>query len=671
MRGYVKTGIIDLNSNPALIASDVLSSRDISASVHKTLTLSQRERGLKPKRFYPQPPWQKHSLALFPVRPVSPVVTFGFKIMATNMKFSQLLKWQREIVRFFLSYVKPERGKLVFIAMLTLVMTAANALLIWKVGGAITLITQGQFAQLNTTLLIIAAIVLFNQSIQFTQAYTMQRVTLRFVDRVRGKFLEHLMLLSFPVSNKFAKGDLLTRLTSDVDRLLPYVINAPLNLFSSAVLLTVYGSILFWVDWQLALIVAAMAPLFYLSQHYVAPKTGKASRHFIQENANLVAVEEQTLSNLKGISSFGSEQLIRDKHKIQFDTARSWALKARTISISYNAFFAILMYFVGIVIIYSGVSGIQSGTLTIGVLISFLMYVRFLAAPMRTLALIPIQLQANRAAADRIMEIMNMRPAVEDVNKDTSIKIDEGKIAFSNVSFSYPGSSNAVFKDITLNIQAGECVALVGPSGAGKSTLASLLLRFYDPQQGIVTIDGTDIKNVSLASLRRQISIVWQEPLIINGTIKENLLLSRPQANDEQLMAACESAHAREFIAKLEAGMETVIGTKGVNLSVGQKQRLAIAQAFVRDTPILVLDEASSALDSHSEQMIVDAIQSLRQNRTTLIIAHRFSSIRNADRILYFNRDGAISSGTHEELMVTITDYKEAVNWQTTRSGRE
>ena len=249
--------------------------------------------------------------------------------------------------------------------------------------------------------------------------------------------------------------------------------------------------------------------------------------------------------------------------------------------------------------------------------------------------------------------------------------MDVGKCAFSNVSFSYPGRSNAVFNNVTLNIQACECDGLVGPSGAGKSTLAALLLRFYDPQQGVVTIDGTDIKNVSLVSLRRQISIVWQEPLIINGTLKENLLLSRPDANDEQLKTACESAHAWEFIAKLETGMDTVIGSKGINLSVGQKQRLAIAQAFVRDTPILVLDEASSALDSHSEQMIVDAIQSLRQNRTTLIIAHRFSSIRNADRILYFNRDGAVSSGTHDELMVTIADYKEAVNWQTSRSGRE
>lgn len=199
------------------------------------------------------------------------------------------------------------------------------------------------------------------------------------------------------------------------------------------------------------------------------------------------------------------------------------------------------------------------------------------------------------------------------------------------------------------------------------------MLRFFDPQQGVIAIDQTDIKTVSLESLRNQISIVWQEPFLINGTIRENLLLASPGATEDQMIRACQSGFAWEFVEKLEQGLDTIIGTKeganGTSLSVGQKQRLAVAQAFVRDTPILILDEASSALDSHSEQVLVEAIDSLRKNRTTLIIAHRFSSIRSADRILYFNHNGAISTGTHEELMTTIEEYKEAVDWQTTRSG--
>jgi len=213
-------------------------------------------------------------------------------------------------------------------------------------------------------------------------------------------------------------------------------------------------------------------------------------------------------------------------------------------------------------------------------------------------------------------------------------------------------------------IHAGESVALVGPSGTGKSTSAALLLRFYDPQEGSVSIDDIDIKTVSQTSLRNQISIVWQEPFFINGSIKENLLLARSDASDEQMINACKSSFSWDFVKDLEDGLDTIIGANGINLSVGQMQRLAIAQAFLRDTPILILDEASSSLDSHSEKMIVEALQSLRKNRTTLIIAHRYSSIRTANRILYFHGTGTVTSGTHEELMRDNADYKDAVNWQ-------
>lgn len=297
------------------------------------------------------------------------------------------------------------------------------------------------------------------------------------------------------------------------------------------------------------------------------------------------------------------------------------------------------------------------------------MYVRFLTLPVLNIASIPIQLQANRASADRVISVMRMQPAVQDQENKTELWVKNGAIAFHDVSFTYPGSTAPIFENLSMNIHAGESVALVGPSGSGKSTLASLLLRFFDPQQGYIAIDDVDIKTVSLVSLRNQISIVWQEPFLINGTIRDNLLLASPGATEDQMIKACQSGFAWEFVEKLEQGIDTVIGTKGSSLSVGQKQRLAIAQAFARNTPILILDEASSALDSHSEQKLVEAINLLRKNRTTLIIAHRFSSIRSADRILYFNHNGTITSGTHDELMLTIADYNEAVNWQTTQSG--
>jgi len=597
------------------------------------------------------------------------------------MKISNLFQWQRNIGRFFLPYAKPDRNKIIMLAVLALVMTVSNALLIWTIGGAITKITQGQFEQLDMSILLIAVIVLFNQILQFTQAFTMQRVSLHFVNRVRGSLLDKIVRLSFTINRNIEKGDLMARLSTDINKILPFVINAPLNLFTNIVILIVYGSILILVDWQLALIVVAMAPVFYFSQHYVAPKTGLASRHAIEENANLLVIEEQTLSNLRGVSSFNSEKKIHDVHKTQYETQRHWALKALKIRILYNTLFTFLVYFAAVIIVYYGVDRIQSDQMTIGVLISFLMYVRLLALPARNIALIPINLQANRAAADRVIAVMQMQPEVQDQKNSATLDIGRAEINFNVVSFNYPGgvsnsslnslltSSEKVFNNLSIDIHAGETVALVGPSGSGKSTLALLLLRFYDPQQGVISIDGIDIKSVSLASLRQQVSIVWQEPFLINGSIKDNLLLAKPDATDDQIIAACQSGFAWDFIEKLQQGIDTVIGTRGVSLSVGQKQRLAVAQAFLRNTPILILDEATSALDSHSEQKLVEAINKLRNNRTTLIIAHRFSSIRNADRILYFNHKGVITSGTHDELIKTVADYKKAVDWQTSRSN--
>ncbi|MGD8567485.1 MAG: ABC transporter ATP-binding protein [Gammaproteobacteria bacterium] len=575
----------------------------------------------------------------------------------------QFMKWQRAIARYFFPYIHADRYYVVTLYVLRIVTIGANTLMIWMLGVAISQITSAEFGQLNQSLLIIAGIVVVNQAVQFVSAYLFQQVTLRFVDRVRGDLLTRIMHLSYPVINRFDKGDLLARLTGDVDSLLTFVVNAPMNAFTSTAVLLAYGSMLFWIDWRLALVAATMAPLFFLSQHFVAPKTGKAARRFTQEKARLLTVEEQTLQNLRGISAFNSEQTVRQKHQQQFDIARQWALKVRKIRILYNTFFTFLIYLAGVIVVYSGVSGIKSGDLTIGVLVSFLVYVRNLTGPVRNLARIPVQLQANHHPAERVMDILQLESAVADTHRDISLSVREGHVKFDNVSFHYPNHTEQIFSQFSVSIQAGETVALVGPSGSGKSTFASLLLRFYDPQQGTICIDDTDIKTVSLASLRDQISIVWQEPLIVDGPVRDNLILAKPGASAEQMTEACQSSFAWEFLEKHQ-GLDTIIGTNGINLSVGQTQRLAIAQAFLRDTPILILDEASSALDSHSEQMIVEALQLLRQNRTTLVIAHRFSSIRMADRIFYFHGDGTVTTGTHNELMAQLTEYKRAVSWQ-------
>ncbi len=580
-------------------------------------------------------------------------------------KNSVTLRWVRDVLRFFYPYIRVDRLRIVALCGLSLVTIGTNAFLIWMLGHAVSQIAGGEYQALERTLITIGVVVLINQSINLTYSYIFQTVTLSFVDRVRSQMLAHIMRVSFPILSRFDKGDLMSRLSGDVDAILAFVTNIPLQLFSNVVVTSVYLSLLIWIDWRLTGIALLMAPVFFLSQRYIAPRTGAASRNFVKERVKLVSAEEQTLSNLRGISAFNGEEIIRAEHQQQFSVARSWAFKLRRIRIKYNTVSVILLYIAGVIVVYSGISSIQSGRLAIGSLVSFLMYARFMVQPVRGIARIPTQLERNRVSADRVMEVMWSPPAVQEAAEAPPLKVSAGRIDFDSVTFTYPNSPGPVFENLSLTIGAGECVALVGPSGSGKSTLAGLALRFFDPDQGEIRIDGTNIRSVALRSLRENVSIVWQQPYVFNGTIRANLRLARPDATEQQMRSACEAGHAWEFISQLESGLDTVIGTQGVSLSVGQVQRLAIAQAFLRDSPIMILDEASSALDSRSEQMVVEALQALRRGRTTLIIAHRFSTVRTSDKVVHFNGDGTVSLGTHAELMQSHPMYRTSVEWQT------
>jgi len=521
------------------------------------------------------------------------------------------------------------------------------------------------FNSLAHNLIWLAVIVVVNQSMQFSYLYLIQWIGLRFIARMRKSALLHIMHLSFPVTNRFSKGDLMARLTNDIDRLLTFVLDVPLSLLSHMMIMSFYISMLFWIDWKLAVIAICLAPVFYLSQHFLSPRKGRAAAKYYQYNGELMSFEEQVLANLRGISSFTVEERLSEKHHRVFDIARHWVLKMRTVDIIYDRVFGLLIYLTGVLMVYLGISDIAAGHLQVGTLVSFIVYLGYLSVPVRGIAQIPIQLQGDVSAAQRVMEVLQIQPDINQITDTNEIKITAGQIKFNNVQFAYNENAEPIFSGISETLEAGECVALVGPSGSGKSTFANLLLRFYDPQLGDIEIDGINIKRMKLETLRKNIAIVWQEPFFINDTIRENLRLANVDATEEKMILACENGFAWDFIQKLDKGLDTLIGSRGVSLSAGQYQRLSIAQAFLRDAPILILDEASSALDSQSEQMIVEALDKLRVGRTTLIIAHRYSSIRSADRILYFNGDGTVSSGTREDMLQSHPNYQKAVQWQT------
>lgn len=577
----------------------------------------------------------------------------------------ELLKATRSVRSYTAPYLSQDNLYIVLMCLLLVGITIANTAMIWFLGSAVNYLTNSAFDQLTTTLVWLAFIVVMNQVMQFAYFYSFQWVYLRFVARIRKATLLHLMRLSYPIVERFKKGDMMARITSDIDRLLTFILDVPLNFLSHTLVLCFYISMLFWIDWKLAVVALCLSPLFYLSQHLLAPRKGKAATHYYQRNGELMAFEEQALGNLRGISSFAVEDKVSEKHHAVFDIARYWTLKMRAIDILYDRVFALLIYLAGVFIVYMGIEDIKDGRLLVGTLVSFIVYLGYLSVPVRGIAQIPIQLQGDMSAARRVIELLETRSDIQQSTNASELQVKHGTVSIKEVCFSYQGQGRKIFNGISETIKAGECVALVGPSGSGKSTFANLLLRFYDPQKGEIDIDGVNIKSVTLDSLRNSIAIVWQEPFFINDSIRENLRLAKADASEQQMIDACKASFAWDYIEKLEQGLDTMIGTHGVSLSVGQFQRLAIAQAFLRDAPILVLDEASSALDSRSEQMIVEALGTLRKNRTTLIIAHRYSSIRSADRVLYFNGDGTLTSGTHQELQRTHPDYKKAVEWQT------
>ena len=578
---------------------------------------------------------------------------------------AELLKTTRFIRQYVSPYLKQDSPKIALMCVLLVAITVANTAMIWILGTAINYLTNSAFDQLTQALIWLAAIVIINQIFQFIYFYSFQAVYLRFVARIRKAMLLHIMRFSYPIGDYFKKGDMLARITHDIDRLLTFILEAPLGFVSHVLVLIFYVSMLFWIDWQLALVALCLAPLFFLTQQILAPRKGIYSTHYYQRNGELISFEEQAMGNLRGISSFGVENRISDKHHSVFETARHWALKMRAVDILYDRLIAVLIYLAGVIVVYWGIDNVKSGELLVGTLVSFIVYLGYLSVPVRGIAQIPIQLQGDAGAAQRVIELMESKSSIIEDKDANALKVPRGEIQLEDVHFSYEQQGREVFSGISEVIKAGEYVALVGPSGSGKSTFANLLLRFYDPNQGAIKIDGVDIKSVTLTSLRRSIAIVWQEPFFINDTIRENLRLANNNASEQQMVSACKSSHAWEFIEELEQGLDTLLGANGVSLSVGQCQRLAIAQAFLRDAPILVMDEASSALDSQSEQLIVDALGALRKDRTTLVIAHRYSSIRSANRVLYFNGDGSVTSGTHEELLKSHPGYKQAVEWQT------
>jgi ABC-type multidrug transport system fused ATPase/permease subunit len=572
----------------------------------------------------------------------------------------------RATFRFFYPYAQPDSLLSLLAAIVVVSIAVTNTVMIWLIGTPVDLLSRGEFNDVGFLAAVFALLMTVNQGLHYAYALLLGQLGLRFVERVRGAMVSHFMSVSFPAMHRYQRGDVLSRLSSELDSVAALVVDAPLALVSHAAIFLFYAAMLLWIDVRLALLALAISPLFLLHQRLFAERNRRITEAFFKAGSALLSRESETLENLRDISSFGAQDTVSRLHRIAFQGARDWSMKAKKLDALFDASLAVLVYLCGLAVLVAGVYEMQLGQITLGALVSFLLYIGYLSVPVRGVTQLAVESQGAVAAGERAREMLEIPVMVQEAVDARPLVVTNGAIACKSLTFAY-SSGQPVFKDLDLAIAGGETVALVGPSGSGKSTFARMLVRFYDPLQGRVEVDGTDLREVTLDSLRRQVSVVWQEPFVASGTIRDNLLIAKPEAREEDMLAACRAGHAWEFIVQWNEGLDTRVGIGGIDLSTGQRQRLALAQAFLRDAPILILDEPSSGLDSHAEQRLVKALDRLRRERTTLIIAHRYSSIRTADRVVYFNGDGSVSSGTHEQLARNHPGYRNAVQWQTVR----
>lgn len=468
---------------------------------------------------------------------------------------------------------------------------------------------------------------------------------------MRKEIFEHMQKLSFSFYDDAKVGQLMSRITSDLFEITELLHHGPENIILSV--LKIAGAFLILVNINGWLVLAAfiVLPFMFAFAFLLNKKMRSAFRRNREKIAEINAQIEDNLSGIRVVKSFANEDIEADKFKVGNDGFLAAKKNSYHYMGSFQAGVGVFTTLIQVNVILVGGILIAYGKVDISDLITFLLYIGVFTDPIRTLVDFTEQFQNGYTGFERFREIMNIEPDIEDAPDAGTLADVRGDIVFDNVSFQYQENQENVLNHINLEVTAGSYMALVGSSGAGKTTLCSLIPRFYDVTDGRVLIDGQDIRGVKLKSLRDQIGIVQQDVYLFAGTVMENIRYGKPDATEEEVIAAAKNANAHEFIMSFPDGYETDIGQRGIKLSGGQKQRLSIARVFLKNPPILIFDEATSALDNESEKVVQDSLEKLAKNRTTFVIAHRLTTIQNAEKILVLTEEGIAESGTHEELL--------------------
>lgn len=496
----------------------------------------------------------------------------------------------------------------------------------------------------------------FNCFINYKVAVSGRMVGAYIERDMRRDLFKHVQSMSFRYFDNQRVGQLVSRIVGDIGEIRELIFLGPNYLLVCIIFMLGTVSILFYLNWKLALIVNLLLLAKAYDSVTVNRKLKKAGREARSQVGNITAQTTESLNAVRLVQSFNNE----DVETKRLDVAADKLLKARGKSFSLLAHSNTSMVFfsniTNLVIIVVGGILIAYQQMQISDLIAFLLYVSIFVRPILRLNALAEVYQKGYASFQRFEELMNVQPEIKDKIDAIDAGLLQGNIRFENVTFAYDGKE-PVIKNFSLEVKAGETVAFVGSTGVGKSTICSLVPRFYELQHGKIFIDGIDIRDMTLASLRKNIGIVQQDIFLFSDSVRSNIAYGRPDAGDDDILQAAKMAEADRFIEQLPQQYDTALGERGVKLSGGQKQRIAIARVFLKNPPILILDEATSSLDNETEKNIQGALNQLACNRTTLIVAHRLATIRNVDRIIVLSRDGILETGSHAELMQLQGEY--------------
>jgi ATP-binding cassette, subfamily B, bacterial len=529
---------------------------------------------------------------------------------------------------------------------------------------------QDKLAILNFAVAAVAVIAVVGAISSYVERYMTTSVSQWVAHDLRRTLYNHIQRLSLTEYDETRTGDLISRVTSDIEAIQDFINSALLGMLVSAFTLFGMIGVMLYINWRFTLIALSVAPALFLVVFYFTRRIKKTSRAVRKKESELLSIVEEVLTSIRVVKAFAREDYEERKFASQSRDNLETALQARSIKAKLSPVVEVIVAMGTCLVLWYGARLALAGQLSAGLLIVFLLYLSKMYKPMRELSKMTDTVSKAAVGYERIQEVLEIESRVRDLPRAQKAPRLKGKIEFDGVSFSYD-ENNPVLKDISFKIEPGQVAAVVGPSGTGKTTIISLIPRFYDPRSGQVRIDGRDVRQFTMKSLREQISFVLQDTLLFRAPIWENIAYGKPDASRAEIMRAAQVANAHEFIDKMPEGYDTMLGERGVTLSGGQRQRIAIARAVIRDTPILVLDEPTAGLDAASEEAVIEALDRLMKNRTTVLIAHHLGTIRHADIIFVLNDSELVEQGSHEELLAQGGVYADLYKTQTSDTAEK